>query len=329
MGDFSFYPPRASTMAGQVDLLYTFLLAVGFIMTALIFFFVFFFAIKYRRRPGGPPPQQIRGSLVLEVTWSTVPFLVMLIMFVWGTKLYFDSATPPPNTLDLYVTGKQWMWKVQYPGGQREINEVHVPTGVPVKVTLASEDVIHSFFVPAFRVKHDVVPGHYEIVWFQATKPGRYHLFCAEYCGSNHSEMGGWVDVMNPADYEVWLSGGERGGSMADQGAKLFTQYGCVTCHVLDAKGRCPSLRNVFGHPVQLADGRTLVADEAYVRESILNPNAKIVKGYDRDVMPVFQGQISEEGLLQLIVYVKSLSQPPEQPVPTKALPATAKGSPK
>ncbi|MCC6364061.1 MAG: cytochrome c oxidase subunit II [Bryobacterales bacterium] len=329
MGDFSLYPPRASTLAGQVDLLYTFLLVVGFIMTALIFFFVFFFAIKYRRRPGGPPAQQIHGSLLLEVTWSTVPFLVMLIMFVWGTKLYFDSATPPANTLDLYVTGKQWMWKVQYPGGQREINQIHVPTGVPVKVTLASEDVIHSFFVPAFRVKHDVVPGHYEIVWFQATKPGRYHLFCAEYCGSNHSEMGGWVNVMSPADYEVWLSGGERGGSMVDQGAKLFSQYGCVTCHVLDAKGRCPSLRNVFGHPVQLADGRTVVADEAYVRESILDPNAKIVKGYDRDVMPVFQGQISEEGLLQLIVYVKSLSQPPEQPTPTKALPAAAKGSPK
>lgn len=329
MGNLSIFPPRGSAFAGQVDLLYTFLLVVSAIMMVLIFGCIFIFAVKYRRRPDAPPPPQHHGSMLLEAVWSTIPFLVMLVMFVWGAKLYFDSATPPANTLDLYVTGKQWMWKVEYPGGQREINEIHVPTGTPVKVTLASEDVIHSFFIPAFRVKHDVVPGHYEIAWFQATKPGRYHLFCAEYCGADHSKMGGWVNVMSPADYEVWLSGGERGGSMVDQGAKLFSQYGCVTCHVLDAKGRCPSLRNMFGHPVQLDDGRTVMADEAYVRESILDPNAKIVKGYERNVMPVFQGQISEEGLLQLIVFVKSLSQPPEQPVPTKGPPVTAKGSPK
>jgi cytochrome c oxidase subunit 2 len=201
------------------------------------------------------------------------------------------------------------MWKVQYPDGQREINELHVPVGRPVKLTLASEDVVHSFFIPAFRLKHDVVPGSYETFWFEPTTPGRYHIFCAEYCGTNHSRMTGWVTVMEPAEYAAWLAGG-TGGSMASQGEKLFQQYGCVSCHLSDTQGRCPSLRNVFGNPVVLDDGRTVLADEAYVRESIVNPNAKIVKGYHRDIMPVFQGQISEEGLLQLIAYVKSLSRP-------------------
>jgi cytochrome c oxidase subunit 2 len=216
------------------------------------------------------------------------------------------------------------MWKVQYPTGQREINEMHVPTGRPIKLILASEDVIHSFYIPAFRLKHDVVPGSYQTYWFEATKPGRYHIFCAEYCGTNHSDMGGWVTVMEPAEYANWLTGG-TGGSMRDQGEKLFQQYGCVTCHVTDRQGRCPSLLNVFGKPVVLDDGRTVLADEAYVRESILNPNAKIVKGYNRDIMPVFEGQIGEDGLLQLIAYIKSLSTPtpspanPASPVATRS----------
>jgi cytochrome c oxidase subunit 2 len=317
MPDFSIFGPRASTTAGEVDALYGFLVLVSVVMTAIIFFAVFFLAIKYRRKsPDDPPPKAIHGSIPLEITWSVIPFLVMLVMFAWGTKLYFQNYTPPTSdTLDIYVTGKQWMWKVQYPGGQREINELHVPTGRPVKLTLASEDVIHSFFIPAFRLKHDVVPGSYQTYWFEATTPGRYHIFCAEYCGTGHSDMGGWVTVMEPKDYEDWLSGGAGGGSMVEQGQKLFEQYGCVTCHLLDTQGRCPILRNVFGKPVELEDGRTVIADEAYVRESILNPNAKIVKGFKRDIMPVFQGQISEEGLLQLIVYIKSLS-PPAPPPP-------------
>jgi cytochrome c oxidase subunit II len=236
-------------------------------------------------------------------------------MFGWGTKLYFQNYTPPlHDTLDIYVTGKQWMWKVQYPTGQREINELHVPVGRAVKLILASEDVVHSFFVPALRLKHDVVPGSYQTFWFEPKEPGRYHIFCAEYCGTGHSDMGGWMTVMTPSDYENWLAGGSGGGSMVEQGAKLFQQYGCVTCHVTDREGRCPSLLNVFGRPVVLDDGRTVMADEAYVRESILNPNAKVVKGYKHDIMPVFEGQIGEEGLLQLIVYIKSLSPPAASP---------------
>jgi cytochrome c oxidase subunit 2 len=310
----AFFGPRASTTAGEVDALYAFLILVTIVMTGLIFFATFVFAIKYRRKsPNDPPPKPIHGSIPLEIAWSVIPFLVMLVMFAWGTKLYFQNYTPPPsNTLDIYVTGKQWMWKVQYPGGQREINEMHVPTGKPVKLTLASEDVIHSFFIPAFRMKHDVVPGSYQTYWFEATKTGRYHIFCAEYCGTGHSDMGGWVTVMEPKEYEDWLSGGAVVESMGEQGGKLFAEYGCATCHPSD-------LRNLFGRPVQLEDGRTVIADEAYLRESILNPNAKIVKGSKRDIMPVFQGQINEEGLLQLIVYIKSLSPTAAPAAPTKA----------
>jgi cytochrome c oxidase subunit II len=308
MGGFSIFPARASAGAAEVDALYGYLLLVGAVMTALIFCCVFYFAVKYRRKSPLDRPQAIHGSVPLEIAWSVIPFILMMVMFAWGTKLYFHSyAAPPRDALDIYVTGKQWMWKVQYPGGQREINELHVPTGRAVKLNLASEDVIHSFYIPAFRLKHDVVPGSYQMFWFEPTKPGRYHIFCAEYCGTNHSRMIGWVTVMDPSQYEQWLSGAGNGESMTQLGEKVFEQYGCINCHVLNGRGRCPSLRNVFGRSVQLEDGKTVVADEAYLRESILNPNAKIVKGYHRDVMPVFQGQIGEESLLQLIVYIKSL----------------------
>src|SRR5580700_2865721 len=297
MSLFDIFPPRAATSSIQVDALYMFLLAVSGVMTILIFFFVVFFSFKYRRRKGDPMPRAIHGSLPLEILWSVIPLMIMMVMFAWGTKLYFEYYTPPKDTLDVYVVGKQWMWKVQYPDGQREINELHVPTGRAVKLTLASEDVLHSFYIPAFRLKHDVVPGSYETFWFEATKPGRYHIFCAEYCGTNHSEMKGWVTVMSPNDYQEWLRNGALEESMAAQGQKLFDHYGCVTCHVTDQQGRAPSLTNVFGHLVQLEDGRTVVADEAFLRESILNPSATVAKGYPPNIMPVFQGQIDEEGL--------------------------------
>lgn len=307
-GEFRLFPVGASENAAAVDHLYLFLVLVTVVMTVLIFGAVFAFALKYRRRPGRVA-HQIEGSTKLEIAWSIAPFLVMLVMFFWGAKIYFDNGTAPANAIDLYVVGKQWMWKVQYPEGQREINELHVPVGRPVKLTLASEDVIHSFFIPAFRIKKDVVPGRYNTEWFTATRPGRYHLFCAEYCGTEHSGMIGWVTVMQPADYENWLSGGGSSGTMAQQGEKLFSQLGCSTCHLLDEQGRCPNLRGVYGSRVLLNDGRTVLADDAYIRESILNPNAKIVAGFKQDIMPTFQGQVSEDGMLQLIVYVKSLAK--------------------
>jgi len=305
-----FFPEAASTTAADVDHLYYYLSAVTVIMTALIFATVFIFAIKYRRKSDDEIPQPIHGSLKLEITWSILPFIVMLSFFWWGAQIFFANATAPANSMDLYAVGKQWMWKIQYPEGQREINELHVPVGRPVKVTLASEDVIHSFFIPAFRVKQDVVPGRYNTMWFTATKPGRYHLFCAEYCGTEHSGMVGWVNVMTEPDYENWLAGGGSEGTMVQQGERLFGQLGCSTCHQLDQQGRCPIMRGVYGSRVQLSGGGTVLADDAYIRESILNPNAKIVAGYHADVMPSFQGQVSEEGLLQLIVYIKSLATP-------------------
>lgn len=310
---FQLIPETASSFASRVDPLWWFQVTVTVIMTTLIFLGVFYFAVKYRRRRENERTPYIHGSLKLEILWSVIPFGVMMIMFFWSAQLYFEYYNPPADALDLYVTGKQWMWKVQYPEGQREINEIHVPVGRAVKLTMASEDVIHSLFIPAFRLKRDVVPGHFNVAWFRATKPGRYHLYCAEYCGTQHSGMVGWVTAMEPRDYQNWLAGGGATGSLASQGEKLFQQLGCSTCHLLDEQGRCPVLRNVYGNPVRLDDGRVVVADDAYIRESILNPNAKIVASFKRDVMPTFEGQISEEGLMQLIAYIKSLSKGAQQ----------------
>jgi cytochrome c oxidase subunit 2 len=310
--NFRLFPETASSFAQEINHLAWFEMAVIITMSVLIFILVFAFAIKFRRRSDAEIPPLIHGSIPLEIFWSVVPFGVMMIMFFWGARLYYEYFTPPPDAIDVYITGKQWMWKVQYPQGQREINELHVPVGRAVKLTMASEDVIHSFFVPAFRLKRDVVPGHFNVAWFRATKPGRYHWFCAEYCGTQHSGMIGWVTVMEPKEYENWLAGGGVTGSMASQGEKLFQQLGCSTCHLLDEQGRCPVLRNVYGNPVRLDDGRTVIADDAYIRESIVNPNAKIVANFKRDIMPTFQGQISEEGLMQLIAFIKSLSRNPQ-----------------
>ena len=305
---FTLFPETAAAAAVGVNHLYLFEIAVSTVMTVLIFGALFVFAIKYRRRSPDEIPKQIEGSLKLEITWSILPFIIMLAFFVWGAKIFYEMYTPPKNAYNIYVVGKQWMWKVQYPEGQREINEMHVPVGRPVRITMASEDVIHSFFIPAFRVKHDVVPGHFDEVWFTATKPGRYHIFCAEYCGTEHSGMIGWVTAMEPAAFQNWLAGGGAEGSMASQGEKLFQQMGCSTCHLMDEQGRCPNLRGMYGTYVLLDNGHTVLADDAYIRESILNPNTKIAAGFHADVMPTFQGLISEEGMLQLIEYIKSLA---------------------
>ncbi len=307
LADLPLFPVAASAQAGSIDSLYWFLTVVSVIMTAVIFAAVVIFAWKYQKRPG-VKATQIEGSTKLELTWSIVPFLIMLVMFWWGAKIYFSAQNPPKDAMEVFVTGKQWMWKIQYPDGTREINELHVPVGQPVKLTMASEDVIHSFSIPAFRVRHDVVPGHYDSLWFTATKAGHYHLFCTEYCGNSHAAMIGWVDAMEPREYANWASGGNGGGDLALQGQQLFVQNGCSTCHLLEQQGRCPNLRGLYNKPVQLADGRTVTADASYLRESILEPNAKIVAGFEPNIMPNFKGQLTEENVIQLIAYVKSLS---------------------
>jgi cytochrome c oxidase subunit 2 len=304
---FPLFPESASTIADGVDILYLFLVAVSMVFSVGIFAAIFFFALRYRRRDPDEVPKPILGSMRLELLWIVVPFLLTMVMFAWGTVVFFTNFNPPPGAMEIYVVGKQWMWKLQHPEGHREINELHVPLGRPVKVTMATEDVIHSFYIPAFRVKKDVVPGMYTTMWFQPTKPGKYHLFCAEYCGNQHSGMIGSVYVMEPTDYEAWLAGAPRGETMIQSGERLFQRLGCFTCHRADAPGRGPVLDGVFGSQVLLESGQRVVADEAYLRESILRPGAKIVAGF-RTQMPTFQGQISEEGLMQIVAYIKSLA---------------------
>ena len=310
MGLLRLFPVQASTFAPDVDHLLYFLLAVAVFFSLTIFSAIFYFAIRYRRRSENELPRTIHGGMALEILWSVIPLGLTMVMFTWGASIYFNESRPPDNALDIYVVAKQWMWKLEHLGGQREINELHIPVGRAVRLTMTSEDAIHSFFVPAFRTKQDAVPGRYTTTWFTPTKAGKYHLFCAEYCGTNHSRMGGWVYVMEPRDYEAWLSGGTSGGSLAENGQRLFDELACGNCHKPDGSGRCPSLTGLFGKTVQLAGGGTVHADEGYIRESILQPQAKIVAGYG-PIMPTFQGLVTEEGVTQLIEYIKSLGPPP------------------
>ena len=274
---FPLWPARASTTAGSVDALFVFLVILSGMVSVAIFTAIIVFAVRYRRRRG-VLAEQIEGSTALEITWSVIPLGIFIVIFLWGAVIYFRERTPPRGATEVYVVAKQWMWKLQHEEGQREINELHVPVGRDVKMILTSQDVIHSFYVPAFRIKQDVLPGRYTTAWFHPTKAGTYHLFCAEYCGSQHSGMIGQVVVLEPAQYQAWLSGGGAAG--------------------------------LFGKPVQLEDGRVVTADENYVRESILTPGAKIVSGF-KPIMPVFQGLVSEEQLNALVAYVKSLNQNP------------------
>jgi cytochrome c oxidase subunit 2 len=305
LNNFPLWPQQASAMAGHVDALYIFLLIVTGMMTLLIFICLIYFAARYRYRPG-VLAEQIEGSTPLEITWSIIPFFVFMVIFVWGAVVYFQERTPPTDSTEVYVVAKQWMWKLEHAEGQREINELHVPVGRDVKLIMTSQDVIHSFYIPAFRIKQDVLPGRYTVEWFRATKPGVYHLFCAEYCGTQHSGMVGSIIVQEPAQYEAWMNGGS-GGPLSATGEKIFAELGCVTCHRTDAQGRGPNLQGVFGQPVHLEDGRTVTADENYLRECILDPGAKRVKGF-QPIMPTFQGLVSEEQVNALVAYIKSIS---------------------
>jgi cytochrome c oxidase subunit 2 len=312
------FPEQASTMASRVDNLYFFLVALTIFFSVLIALLIVVFAVKYRRTHPAEVGAPITGSVPLELMWSIVPFGIAMVIFTWSANVFFDLQRPPDETMQVYAVGKRWMWKFQHIDGQREINELHVPVGRPVKVTMTSEDVIHDLYLPSFRVKADVIPGRYSTIWFNATKPGEYHLFCAEYCGTKHSGMIGRVVVMEAPEYQAWLSGGAGGESLAARGQRTFQDLACHTCHMADASGRGPALVGIFGSQVKLADGRTVVADEAYLRESILNPQAKLVAGY-QPLMPTFQGLVNEEALLGLIEYIKSLQ--PATAAPTQGGP--------
>lgn len=299
------FPEQASTHAELVDALFFFLLGVAAFFSTLIAVLLIYFSVRYRRRFPGETPKAIPNSLKLEMTWTFIPLGIALFTFVWGAELYFRSARPPEDVMEVYVVAKQWMWKMQHVGGQREINRLHVPVDRSVKLTLISQDVIHSFFVPAFRIHQDVLPNRYRTVWFHATKPGTYHLFCSQYCGTNHAKMIGEVVVMRPKEFSDWLKEGSDG-SMAAEGRKLFRKLQCVTCHSADAEARGPVLEGIHGAEVTLRDGKRIWADDAYLRESIVNPDAKVVAGF-QSIMPSYAGQVDEEEMLQLLAFLKAL----------------------
>lgn len=330
-----FLPEQASTFAPEVDLYFLFLVGLTVFFTLLVGILAIVFMVRYRRRSADEVPEPVEGAMLLEITWTVIPFLIAMFIFAWGAKIYYDMYKEPKDALEIFVTGKQWMWRAQHPDGVREINELHVPLGRRVKLTMTSEDVIHSYYIPAFRTKADVVPGRYTMTWFEPTKPGTYHLFCSEYCGTQHSGMIGKVIVMEQSAYQAWLAGGTSEGSPATNGQKLFASLACSTCHQDQNRGRGPTLAGLYGTPVRLDNGSSVVADDAYIRESILNPNAKLVAGY-QGIMPTFQGQVSEEQIVQLIAYIKSIGpkQDGAQPAaaaapaagqaPSPAAPATA-----
>jgi len=308
MHGLMFRPERASTMAAQVDNATLFLLGVCGFFALLIAALVVFFSIKYhhsRKADRSNPPT---FNIPIEILWTAVPLALCLVMFAWGAHLFARMHQAPPDAIDVDVIGKQWMWKVQHPQGPREINELHVPAGRPVKLLMTSEDVIHSFFVPAFRIKQDVLPERYTNIWFEPTKIGSYPIYCAQLCGTFHAQMIGTVFVMADADYQTWAaapsSSAVADSSLKASGETLFAQYGCASCHGARDQARGPSLAGLFGSTVHLQDGQTVVADENYLRESIVRPRARLVAGY-APLMPTYEGELTEEQLQRIVAYLK------------------------
>ncbi len=306
LSNFPLFPPEASKIAPQMDALYFFMVLVSLVGLTLVILLVVSFSLLYNKERH-PKAVQIEGSTLLEATWTIIPLGLFLIMFVWGALIYFRVYTPPANAMNIYVVGKQWMWKVEHPGGQHEIDALHIPVNRPVQLTLISQDVFHSFSVPAFRVKREAIPGRYTTVWFEATETGTFHLFCTQYCGTNHSQMIGDVIVMTPDDYQKWLAGSTSGDSLAQNGERLFASLSCNACHNTSAEARGPNLVNVYGSNLALANGQTVTVDAAYLRQAILNPSEHVTEGYT-PIMPTYQGQISEEGVIALVEYIKNLS---------------------
>lgn len=315
---FPLFPDSASTMSHRVDALYFALVGVCGVVLLGILAVMVFFLFRYRHgKRSAFREQRSCSTLPFELTWTITPLLVFLGFFVWGADIYQDEQRVPPDALDVHVVGKQWMWKIQHPTGQREIDELHVPVGRNVKLTLASQDVIHSFFIPAFRIKQDVVPGRYTTEWFKATRIGTYHLFCAEYCGKDHSRMIGAVHVMAPEDYEAWLMHGAPAEPITESGARLFRELGCSGCHMGNGTVRAPPLEGLFGRPVPLMSREVVVADERYIHDSILYPSREITAGYEA-LMPSYEGKITEEQIFELVAYIKSLAN--ERPATTQDL---------
>ena len=299
------FPAEASGIAPYVDALYFFLVLITIVGTTLVAILLLVFSIRYRREKN-PVATQIEGSTLLEATWTIIPLAIFLVTFVWGALLYFRIYDPPTNAMNIYVVGKQWMWKAEHPGGQHEIDALHVPMGKPIQLTMISQDVFHSFSIPDFRIKREVIPGRYTTVWFEATQVGTYHLFCTQYCGTQHAGMVGEVTVMTPGDYKKWLEQSNSGQSLAQNGERLFASMGCNSCHNGSAAARGPSLAGVYGSKLTLTDGRQILVDDAYLRDAILNPSEHVTAGFS-PIMPTYQGQISEDGLIDLVEFIKNM----------------------
>jgi len=314
MDKFHLFPPQASTSAHQVDALFFALILVSLFFIAVVFLPILFFCVKYRRGSSADRSNPSNGSNLVEVGWTTLPTLMGLAIFSWGAVDYFRIERRPSNALDVQVVGKQWMWKVQHAEGKREINELHIPVNRTVALTLISQDVIHSFFVPAFRVKQDVIPGRYTSEWFKPTHTGEYRIFCSQYCGTQHAQMIGRVVVMQSRAYENWLKAGEQTESIVRAGERLFHDRGCSGCHAANSKFHAPLLQGLYRNPVPLADGSVVTADDQYLRDSILQPAKQISAGYD-NIMPSFSGHLTEDEIMELIAYVKAVGkQEPPQP---------------
>jgi cytochrome c oxidase subunit 2 len=302
------FPEAASTFAWQVDWLYGYLILISVFFTVIIVAALFYFGLRYREKEKYASGAEIHGSITLETVWSIIPFVISMTIFLGGAIVFYHQTNPPQDAMDVYVVGKQWMWKFQHSTGQREINELHIPVNRKVKLTMTTEDVLHDLSFPAFRTKADLVPGRYTYLWFEATKPGKYHIFCAEYCGLNHSGMGGWVYVMEQSEFDNWLSGNVSGQTPVEAGRELFeTKLGCASCHAGGPAQRGAKLEGIFNHDVKLVGGQTVKADEEYIKNSILNPSGQVVEGF-QPIMPTFKGQVTEEQLLSLVAYIKSLS---------------------
>src|SRR6187402_11261 len=299
------WPREASTVAGQTDALYIFLWLMTIVGMALVLALLVVFSVKYRKEKH-PNAIQIEGSTLLEATWTIIPLGIFLFVFVWGAWLYFRIYNPPADSMNIYIVGKQWMWKAEQPGGQHEINALHVPMGRNVQLTMISQDVFHSYSIPEFRVKREVIPGRYSTVWFNATAAGTYHLFCTQYCGTLHSGMVGDVVVMTPSDYQAWVDSSTSGMSLAQNGERLFASMGCSQCHTGDAAARGPNLAGIYGAKLKMDDGSTQLVTDGFLRDAILNPSAHLPAGF-KPIMPTYQGQISEEGVIDLVEYIKGL----------------------
>jgi cytochrome c oxidase subunit 2 len=313
IADVPFLPAQNSAYAAQVDLLLICLLTIAFLTLVLIASAGVYFLIKYRR---GSPADRTPGkfsTLRLEITWTVIPFFCFLGLFIWAAALFFNMRRAPLDALEVHVIGKQWMWKIQHSEGKREINELHVPVGRAIKLILASQDVIHGFYLPAFRIKQDAVPGRYTTEWFRAERTGTFYLYCSQYCGTYHSTMLGYVTVMQPADYSRWLRSSANEPPMAQTGAALFRSFGCSGCHEPGGTVRAPPVEGIYGRPVALQDGRVVIADERYLRDCLLLPQSQVVAGYD-PVMPSFKDRLSEDDLFQIITYIRSLSN--QSPAP-------------